>query len=42
MNPWTGAVYALASYPTYNQVAAAHDPKYLASLYNDPPATRGS
>jgi penicillin-binding protein 2 len=37
MNPWTGAVYALASYPTYNQVAAAHDPKYLASLYNDPP-----
>ena len=38
MNPWTGAVYALASYPTYNQVAAAHDPKYLASLYNDPPS----
>ena len=23
MNPWTGAIYALASYPTYNQVAAA-------------------
>jgi len=39
MNPWTGAVYALASYPTYNQVAAAHDPKYLASLYNDPPSS---
>jgi penicillin-binding protein 2 len=37
MNPQNGAVYALASYPTYNQVAAAHDPKYLASLYNDPP-----
>jgi penicillin-binding protein 2 len=37
MNPWTGAIYALASYPTYNQVAAAHDPKYLASLYHDPP-----
>ena len=36
MNPWTGAVYALASYPTYNQVAAAHDPQYLASLYKDP------
>jgi hypothetical protein len=37
MNPWTGAVYALASSPTYNQVAAAHDPAYLASLYRDPP-----
>ncbi len=37
MNPWNGAVYALASYPTYNQVAAARDPKYLASLYRDPP-----
>src|SRR4029078_8422360 len=40
MNPWSGAVYALASYPTYNQVAAAHDPKYLASLYHDPPTRR--
>jgi penicillin-binding protein 2 len=37
MNPWTGAVYALASYPTYNQVAAARSPSYLASLYRDPP-----
>jgi penicillin-binding protein 2 len=35
MNPWTGAVYALASYPTYNQVAASADPHYLASLYKD-------
>jgi penicillin-binding protein 2 len=35
MNPWTGAVYALASYPTYNQVSAANDPAYLASLYKD-------
>ena len=35
MNPWTGGVYALASYPTYNQVAAANDPTYLASLYRD-------
>jgi penicillin-binding protein 2 len=35
MNPWTGAVYALASYPTFNQVAAARDPQYLASLYRD-------
>ena len=37
MDPWNGAIYALASYPTYNQVAAARDPKYLASLYRDPP-----
>jgi penicillin-binding protein 2 len=35
MNPQTGGIYALASYPTYNQVAAARDPKYLASLYKD-------
>jgi penicillin-binding protein 2 len=35
MSPWTGAVYALASYPTFNQVAAARDPKYLASLSKD-------
>jgi penicillin-binding protein 2 len=35
MNPWTGAIYALASYPTFNQVAAARDPKYLAGLYKD-------
>jgi penicillin-binding protein 2 len=35
IDPWTGAVIALASTPTYNQVAAAHDPQYLASLYKD-------
>jgi penicillin-binding protein 2 len=28
----SGAVYALASYPGFNQVAAAHDPAYLAGL----------
>jgi penicillin-binding protein 2 len=33
MNPWTGAVYALAGVPDFNQVAAAHDPKYLANLF---------
>jgi len=33
MNPWTGAVYALSSYPAFNQVAAARDPQYLANLY---------
>src|SRR5919204_1276977 len=34
MNPHTGAVLALASYPGYNQVAAAQDPDYLARLLN--------
>jgi penicillin-binding protein 2 len=32
MNPRTGAVLALASFPGYNQVAAAEDPDYLARL----------
>jgi penicillin-binding protein 2 len=32
LNPRTGAVLALASYPGYNQVAAADDPDYLAQL----------
>ncbi|HUJ92390.1 MAG TPA: penicillin-binding transpeptidase domain-containing protein [Gaiellaceae bacterium] len=34
MNPRTGGIYALASYPTYNQVDAANDPAYRNSLYN--------
>lgn len=34
MNPRTGGIYALASYPTYNQVAAANDPAYRNSLYH--------
>jgi penicillin-binding protein 2 len=36
INPWTGGIYALASVPTYNQVAAAGDPGYNAKLYTDP------
>lgn len=32
MNPRTGAIYALASYPDFNQVAAARSPSYLARL----------
>jgi penicillin-binding protein 2 len=36
MNPWTGAIYALASVPTYNQVAAANNSAYNARLYTDP------
>ncbi|HVM58374.1 MAG TPA: penicillin-binding transpeptidase domain-containing protein [Gaiellaceae bacterium] len=34
MNPRTGGIYALASYPTYNQVAAANDAAYRNSLYH--------
>jgi penicillin-binding protein 2 len=34
MNPWTGAVYALAGYPAFNQVAAAKNPKYFEQLRN--------
>ena len=33
MNPRTGGIYALASYPTYNQVAAANNPAYRNALY---------
>jgi penicillin-binding protein 2 len=36
INPWTGGIYALASVPTYNQVAAANSPGYSAKLYTDP------
>ncbi|HLX19481.1 MAG TPA: penicillin-binding transpeptidase domain-containing protein [Gaiellaceae bacterium] len=36
MNPYTGGIYALASTPTYNQIAAANDPTYNAKLYTDP------
>jgi penicillin-binding protein 2 len=34
MNPWTGAVYALASYPRFDQERAATDPDYLRALLN--------
>jgi len=36
INPWTGAIYALASVQTYNQVRAANDAAYNAKLYTDP------
>ncbi len=32
MNPRTGALYALASYPSFDQSASARDPQYLAHL----------
>jgi penicillin-binding protein 2 len=34
MNPWSGSIYALASYPSFNQAAAAGDSRYLASILN--------
>ena len=34
MNPRTGAVYALASYPRFDQARAATDPDYLRQLLN--------
>jgi len=36
MDPRSGAIYALVSSPDYNQVRAAADPRYAASLYSDP------
>lgn len=40
MNARTGAIYALASYPHFNQVAAAKDPRYLARLLSPKNAER--
>ena len=36
IDPYTGGILALVSYPTYNQVLAEKDPKYNARLYSDP------
>ncbi|MCW2976326.1 MAG: hypothetical protein JWM06_1607 [Actinomycetia bacterium] len=36
MNPSTGAIYALVSSPSYDQLRAARDPAYAAQLYQDP------
>ena len=35
MDPYTGAIKAIASYPTFSEKLAANDPKYLAQLYRD-------
>ena len=32
IDPWTGAIKAIASYPTFNQKAAAEKPSYLSQL----------
>jgi penicillin-binding protein 2 len=36
MNPWNGSIYALASYPTFDQRRAARDPDYYAALSRQP------
>jgi len=33
IDPWTGAIKAIVSYPTFNQKLAASNPHYLSSLY---------
>jgi len=35
IDPWTGAIKALVSYPTFNQKTAAVNPNYLARLYKE-------
>jgi penicillin-binding protein 2 len=37
IDPWTGAIYALASYPTYNQARAVNDRGYRNRLYSRDP-----
>ena len=39
IDPWTGAIKALVSYPTFNQKLAAVNTKYLASLYKQKVST---
>ena len=35
INPWTGAIKALVSYPTFNEKRAADNPAYLSRLYKE-------
>jgi penicillin-binding protein 2 len=35
IDPWTGAIKAIVSYPTFDQKRAADKPSYLAQLYKD-------
>jgi penicillin-binding protein 2 len=39
IDPWTGAIKAIASYPTFNQKLAATSPHYLSRLYADTTGT---
>ena len=35
IDPWTGAIKAIVSYPTFDQKRAADKPNYLAQLYKE-------
>jgi penicillin-binding protein 2 len=35
MDPWTGAIKAIVSYPTFNEKLAAGKPSYLSQLYKE-------
>jgi penicillin-binding protein 2 len=35
IDPWTGAIKAIVSYPTFSEKLAANNPGYLARLYRD-------
>jgi penicillin-binding protein 2 len=35
IDPWTGAIKAIVSYPTFNQKAAAEKPGYLSQLFKN-------
>jgi penicillin-binding protein 2 len=35
IDPWTGAIKAIVSYPTFNQKAAAEKPAYLSQLFKN-------
>jgi penicillin-binding protein 2 len=39
IDPWTGAIKAIVSYPTFNQKIAAESPSYLAGLYKQKVST---
>jgi penicillin-binding protein 2 len=39
IDPWTGAIKAIVSYPTFNQKLAADKPSYLSHLYKETTAT---
>ena len=39
IDPWTGAIKAIATYPTFSQKLAATKPNYLSRLYHDTTGT---
>jgi penicillin-binding protein 2 len=39
IDPWTGAIKAIATYPTFNEKLAATNPRYLSRLYHDTTGT---